>query len=48
MTIKELYELAKKENAEDYNVIIVNTEEGGEDWEVTGLAFLHKTKKIFI
>ena len=48
MTIKELYELAKEENAEDYEVIIVSSEEGIEDWTVTGLAILHKSKEIFI
>lgn len=47
MTIKELYELAKEENAEDYEVIICS-EEGDKDWTVTGLAILHKSKKIFI
>lgn len=48
MTIRELYELAKKENAEDYEVIICSEEEGGEDWKVTGLAVLHESKEIFI
>lgn len=47
MTIKELYELAKEENAEDYEVVICS-ETGDEDWEVTGLAILHASKKIFI